>query len=192
MQLHFDNIIATMVAGIVILILAMLYRSGQASQTDAAGFYHGSVQTEALVDMIERDFTNIGAGAPAGSRIVSYQWSGNTGHFEFRTIVDTTANAPAQQIRYTATAVSSPVCQQAGVSCVEVVRTTLVNGQWQVSGRSASTLSVMQITPAPLTGNLADVREVAVRMESISPFGEGKVVRRNTWQSRFRPVNLAL
>jgi hypothetical protein len=193
MQFLHDNIIASIIAGGILLTLALLQIRGQQANVQAGQFYVNRVQSLGFLEVLQRDFANIGAGVQGTgqSMIVEHAWSGTTKRFEFRAVVDTTAGAPVQQVRYELTTSTDPVCTSQGVTCYQVRRLIRQGTTYVETGRSHSTLTEFDVQLFPAGATLANVREVGVRMSAMSPMGEDKIVRRSTFETRFRPLNLA-
>lgn len=193
MSSFIDHLSASLVAGIVILMLVGMHHRGQATAVESVLFYANRAQALSLVEMIERDFPNIGSGVAAGDpMLLSHAWSGSTGHFEFWAAVDSAAGAPAQHIRYEAVPSESAVCEQAGLACFEVRRLVRAGSGFEVSGRSQETLTAFEIELLPVGAPLERVREVRVKMAALSPSGGAGTVPQTSWETRFRPFSLAL
>jgi len=194
MQLIYDNLSAVLVGTVVLLILAGIHLTSRTAGTEAGMYYMNRVQTLTLIQMIERDFPNIGAGVDPQQRdmIAAYSWSDENRRFEFRATIDSTAAAPVHRIRYEVAPVTNPTCAEAQVQCYEVQRMVDAGSGFEVTGRSNTFVTDFEIELSPQTGDLADVREVRVRLAALSPGGDNSVVSRTSWESRFRPFSLSL
>jgi hypothetical protein len=194
MQLIYDNLAAILVGTVVLLILAGIHLSSQTAGAEAGMYYMNRVQTLSLIQMIERDFPNIGAGVDPQQRdmITAYTWTEDERRFEFRAVVDTTEGAPVERIQYRVEPVDNPACERLEIQCYEVQRLADTGNGFEPSGRSNTFVTDFQIEISPQTGNLADVREIRVRLAALSAAGEASIVGRSNWETRFRPFNLTL
>lgn len=194
MQLIYDNITAILIGTVVLLILAGIHLTSQTAGAEAGMYYMNRVQTLSLIQMIERDFPNIGAGVDPQQRdmITAYEWTEEERRFEFRAVVGTAEGAPVERVQYRVEPVENETCARLGIQCYEVQRLANAGSGFVVSGRSNTFVSDFQIEVSPQTGNLADVREIRVRLTALSPAGESSTVGRTNWETRFRPFNLTL
>ncbi len=194
MQFIYDNMVAGLVAAIVLFMLIGVQLATQRANIDANLHYMSRAQTLSLIEMIERDFPNIGAGVEPGSdpMIERYDWSGSTRWFEFRAATDPTESAPVELIRYVVSPSTSPICEEADVSCLKVERLVDAGSGFQPSGASAETLTEFEIELTPDTGALGDVRGIRVRLAALSMAGEASLIGRTTWETRFHPFSLGL
>lgn len=194
-MMHFhDHIIAGIVGSIVLLLIVSIQHRGHEANIEAGLFYANRAQTLSLIEMIERDFPNIGSGVEPGTQpmLVDYEWSETQRYFEFFATVDSAAAAPIERIRYEAVAAQAEACTQAQVDCFEVQRLVWNGTGFVVSGRSQPTLTDFEIRLFPTPDALDAVREVEVRFAALSPLGEDQITRRTTWQTRYSPFSLTL
>lgn len=195
MQFIYDNLIASLVAAIVLFMLIGVQLATQRANVEANLHYMNRAKTRALIEMIERDFPNIGSGVEAGTEamITSYGWTDPAyRHFEFKAVTDPSPGASPQAIRYLMMPSNSPVCEQAEVPCWRVERQVDAGSGFEAAGSSGETLTEFEIELLPFTGDLREVREVRVRLASLSPAGEEGLVGRTTWETRFHPFSLGL
>lgn len=194
MQFIFDNLVASVVAGIVLFMLLGAQLATQRANVDANLHYMNRVHTRSLVEMIERDFPNIGAGVEAGAdpMIAVYDWTGPTRRFEFWAVTGPSESATVERIQYVVSPSEAPACQAAGLSCWKVERQVDAGSGFRPSGASTETLTEFEIELSPNTGNLRDVREVRVRLSALSPAGDDALVGRSVWETSFRPYSLSL
>jgi hypothetical protein len=194
MQFIYDNLTAVLVGTVVLLIVAAIHLTSQTAGAEAGMYYMNRVQTLSLIQMIERDFPNIGAGVDPQQRdmITAYTWTEEERHFEFRAVVGNTEGAPVERVQYRLEPVENPTCERLEIQCYEVQRLADTGLGFVVSGRSNTFVSDFQIEVSPQTGNLADVREIRVRLSALSLAGENSTVGRTNWETRFRPFNLTL
>lgn len=194
-MMHFhDHIIAGLVGSIVLLLIISIQHRGHEANIEAGLFYANRAQTLGLIEMIERDFPNIGSGVEPGSQpmLADYAWTEQERYFEFLATVDSTADAPVERIRYEVVPAQAEACTRAQVDCFEVRRLVWNGSSFAVSGRSQSTLTDFEIQLLPTPTALESVREVDVRFAAISPLGEDQITRRTTWQTRYTPFSLSL
>ena len=194
MQFIYDNMIAAMVAAIVLFMLIGVQLSAQRANIDANLHYMSRAQTLSLIEMIERDFPNVGAGVEPGTdpMIESYDWSGSTRWFEFRAATEPSESAPVERIRYVVSPSDSPICEEVAVDCLKVERLVDDGSGFRPSGASAGTLTEFEIELTPSTGTLRDVRGIHVRLAALSMAGEASLISRTSWETRFHPFSLGL
>lgn len=90
MQFLLDHLSAAVIAGGVILLLAVFARTEQGSSVEAAGYHANRVAALAVSDQLTSDLRNLGMGVPAGSpSVLALEEEGDeTVAFEFVTAID--------------------------------------------------------------------------------------------------------
>jgi hypothetical protein len=194
MQFLYDNVMAILVGSAVLLILGAIHLRTQNAGAEAGMYYMNRVQTMTLINMIERDFPNIGAGVnPQTQTMISgYSWSENERRFEFFAAIDSAAGAPVQRIQYRVVPAENQTCDRSQVQCYEVQRLIDSGAGFELTGRSNAFVTDFEIELFPTSSPLRDVREVRVRLAALSPSGANSTVGRTSWETRFRPFNLSL
>lgn len=204
MQFLFDHLTAVMISGLIILVAVQVQRTSQDTQVETTRYYANRTHLVAFIDMLERDFQNIGSGVdPAQPMILDFSWTDSQKYLEFRATVDTTASAPVEQIKYQLVPTHLVDMGQEGtpemVQCYELQRLVYdpVALDYQLDGKSAETLTDFEIelrTGAgyPVGANLDETRAILVRVGALSPLGVDRITERTRWQTRFQPVNLTL
>jgi hypothetical protein len=194
MQFIYDNVMAILVGSAVVLVLGVLHLRTNDAGAEAGLYYMNRVQTMVLINMIERDFPNIGAGVDPQSRdmISGYTWSEDERRFEFNAAIDSALGAPVERIQYRVVPAENPMCARHQVECFEVQRLVRSESGFEITGRSNNFVTDFEIELFPESADLRDVREVRVRLVALSPSGAKSTVGHTRWETRFRPFNLSL
>ncbi len=202
MHVIYDNLIAVLISGFLLLILVQLNRSGNEARVDSTRYYAGRIQATAFTETLQRDFRNIGSGVDAAQTMIdAFQWDSNDKYIEFYTTVGSGAGAPVEQIRYEVE--NAPDCQTRvsrnatpdPIPCFRVDRSVWDGTQFVKDGGSMDTLTEFEIelrdgNGTSVAGNLDDTREITLQMVAMSPLGEERIIKRMRWQTRFHPFNL--
>ena len=198
MHLLYDHLLAIRIAGIIFLVLLQLQVTGQQTQVETTLHYANRTQMVSFIETVQRDFQNVGAGVgPATQMIVSYTWDETEKSIEFRATVDTTAGSPVELIKYQLLAATGESVCDGETTCYEVQRFVHDGTAYQPDGKSVNTLTDFEIelrtwNGTPVTTNLAETRQIFVRVAALSPMGEEGIIKRSRWQTLFRPINLTL
>lgn len=197
-----DHIISIMIGGLVMLIMATVYLDGQEAGVEITMQYSGRVNALNLIEMVQRDFSNIGSGVDtADPMILDYVWNATTKYIEFRGVVDTAATAPVELLRYQVVFVDSAQINfndsLQTVALFEVQRLVDDAGTYRETGVSASTIrefdvSLLNATGSSVGGAFNDTRQIEVRMVALPSAIDTRINRHNYWQTRIRPPNLTL
>ena len=200
MHVIYDNLIAVLISGFLLLILVQLNRNGNQARVDTTRYYAGRAQATSFIETLQRDFRNIGSGVDATDAMISaFQWDDVDKFIEFYATIEPDP-APVKHIRYKK--VSAPDCEildengePASTPCFQVVRFVYDGTQWVEKGGSMETLTKFKIeirdgNGANASGNPDDTREIAVQMVALSPLGEDGIIKRTRWQTQLRPTNL--
>jgi hypothetical protein len=154
-----------------------------------------------LVDMIEQDFANIGAGMlnpnlTAADAAVTLRGS-ESGYqvFRFRGLPSPTATATAV-ITYRWRADGTATLAD-GTTVTTLLVERLVDGT--VTGSSFDNVTTFDIDLReddlepfdPATGDYDDIRYVDVDIAMVSPLGTDGIVEQTRWAKQFRPINLS-
>ena len=191
MQFLLDNLVATVVAGVVSLLLVAISVDRAEGTRDAVRLQaHQSVQTS-FTEQLEWDLTNAGVLVPSGATAVQ-TITGDT--FSFYGLVDTVGTSGL--ISY----VRVPADSLDGSAVFAVER--YVDGVR--SGGTVGVLSRFDIDAlsnggVPVTiGTLDQTRSVRVSTEWVLPFAEDdgartrQALRRSAWSTHVRPLGLQL
>lgn len=159
MDVWLDHLTATLVAGVVILILAAVWYRGQVSAIATTNTYRDRGRIEVLRETIDRDMARLGAGVGESEEaILAYTWSGPTRTFEFQGQIASTADV--DRIRYRAT---ETACTAAEGTCWRLVRQEFNGTGYVTDGFDLEVESVeIVLTPAgsPSDATAADVRVI--------------------------------
>jgi hypothetical protein len=193
---------AILVSVVTVTLLAALAMDQQSARIDAIKYYSGRVNASQFVEIMERDFRNIGVGVEKGTaKIIDYRWDESKKYFEFKSMVDTMANASPRQIRYEMTPAAHIKFvvgnRRDSLAAYKVVRYHFENGAYKGDGGSVHSITHFNITlldqyEQDVSKNLENARLIDVGMIALSPLGEDESAGRFRWHTRYRPVNLAL
>ena len=207
MQVIFDNLIAVLISGFLLLMLVQLNRNGNQARVNTTRYYAGHVQATSFIETLQRDFRNIGSGVDAADAMINaFQWDDDDTFIEFYATIQpdtipTAPPAPVELIRYEKVAVPdcqtrvSRYAQPDPIPCFRVDRSVWDGTQFVKEGGSMDTLTEFKIeirdgNGANASGNPDDTREIVVRMAALSPLGEDGIIKRTRWQTRLQPTNL--
>jgi hypothetical protein len=176
--MHFllDNLIATIVAGSIFLILVGVNHRNQQAAFESVNFYAMRQQQIAFVDLLKRDMQNVTrleTAAEQGTDFVLFVTEPNTSN-EIRVIYRREAVAGTNFYRIQRYEIQ-------GASQVAAGRSPDTVSSWQIVGRNAANQPVLDPTAAT---------QVYVNVEMGAPFREGKTVKRARWDAAFRPPML--
>jgi len=176
--MHFllDNLIATLVAGSVFLILIGINHRNQQAAFEAVNFYAMRQQQIAFIDMLKRDMQNV-------TRLETATEQGN----EFILFVTEPSTSNEIRVIYR----REPVI---GTDYVRIQRYEIQGSSQVAAGRSADTISHWQIVARnaasqPVVDPTA-ATQVYINFEMGAPFREGRIVKRARWDAAFRPPML--
>ncbi len=198
MLLLYDHLVAVLIGGFIFLVLVQMQQTGIQAQVEVTRYYASRTQMVGFIEMLQRDFQNVGAGVdPSDQMMVSFSWDDTEKSIEFLATVDTTAGAPVELIKYQLLSVPSQESHCEKVECYEIQRFVHDGTAYQADGKSMNTLTEFEIqlrmwNGSPVVGDLDDTREIFVRVVALSPMGEGGFIKRSRWQTQFRPINLTL
>lgn len=197
MQFLLDHLAAVVITGFVILILGTVSFRGQSASIDSTQYFAQKRMLLDLVQMVERDFSNIGSGGTApGTAVISFDTLGTVKNFTFRARPDSIAvpnfilTAPST-IRYE--------WQQAGTVALRTGNVTtytlrrLVDGN--LAGSSTGYITSFDIDffapgGTPVAATVDSMRVVRLDVAAVSPLGRGNNIEQSRWTKVFRPVNL--
>lgn len=174
--MHFllDNLVATIIAGSIFLILIGVNHRNQQAAFESVNFYAMRQQQISFVDLLKRDMQNV-------TRLESTQEVGN----DFTMFVTEPNTSDEVRVIYRREAVSGTDYYRIR-RLVEVTPGTLVP-----QGRSSETVALWHIrarnSSSQPVNSVEAATQVYVRFEMGAPFREGKVVQRARWDAAFRP-----
>jgi hypothetical protein len=181
MQFILDNLVATVVAGMIFMIMVGVNHRNQQAVVEATNFYALRKQQLAFVDVLKRDLKNVIraedlAQHPSDSTFAFVAWSDSThtaqSRIEYRQKwVGRRDTVDLYQIRRFEQPVPAGVKTPAGASMPTVT-------DWKIEARNAVSL------PAADT---AAVRQFYVVFEVTAPFRSGDTVNRTRWEVSYRP-----
>ena len=180
------HIIGTMIAIMVFVILIGTQHAAQEASVDAAQYYMSKTRMLALVDLIERDFTNIGSGMQnVQDAIATLDTTSATRQFTFWARTDP-ASTDAQQISYQWTLTGT----QEDDPHYEITRLVDGNPSMSLNSMTEVVVRLFDENLNPVVGNYPDTRRIYVGVRAaISDDGSGSI-EQTQWSSMFRPVNL--
>ena len=202
MQIHFDHLIAIFIASMLTLMLFQTQQSIQDTQMEATQYYAGRTHVVAMIDMLEHDFRNMGAGVDVTEpMILDYKWDAVNRHIEFLAKVDTSITATVDSLKYIlAPSKTAEITLDDSLQTVQLyeLQRHIFNGStYTIDGVSMDTILDMEIELTkeggiPLGPDLNETREISIKVTALSPLGVGKIVQRFRWQTTFKPYHLFL
>jgi len=202
MFLQLDHLIASVVGGIVLLMMLTVHFSSQQSNVDSIRYYMNHTQTLAFIDALKSDFPNVGAGVTEGDPMILDLQHGDslTTTFEFLATVDTTAGATVERLRYQVVFSDSVVTDdntgtKEAVYRIERLRYNGVS--YDMTGASAAFIIDFDITlydasnKKITTTDYTQAHTLVVDLTSLSPLGDDGIIGKMKWQRRFRLPNIS-
>lgn len=176
--MHFllDNLIATIVAASIFLILVGINHRNQQAAFESVNFYAMRQQQIAFVDLLKRDMQNVTrleTATEQGNEFILFVTEPSTSN-EVRVIYRREPVAGSEYVRIQR-------YEMQGGSLVTSGRSSDTVSQWQIIGRNAANQPVVDPTAAT---------QVYVNFEMGAPFREGRTVKRARWDAAFRPPML--
>lgn len=205
--------VATVIAGLVLLTMFRVQVRGQEASLDAIRYRSAKKSQLSMVEVIERDFNNIGSYMYWNSATNSYTgtdldpadvirpgWHDSTAvqggyRYWFQFLSQTDSLQAPSTIRYEWEPMAGGVATLTDGTqrqLYELRRT--VNGALTTS---SSLVTEFRVTPlpdasTPIMVNLHDARVFRVRLHSISPLGKAETVEETLFDATYRPVGLAI
>ena len=194
MQFLIDHITSIVIGAVLILIVAGVQLRGQNSSVDATQYSAAKTRLLDLAQMMERDFSNIGAGvstAAMASAIQTFDTLSSTRVFAFYGRVDQ-ADPDSHLIRYEWVPTDSVTLKNSQVVTTYQI-TRLVDGAYTASSLPTVTqvrIDLMDADSNAVGGMYSNTRFVSVDITAVSPLGVGDEIEQPRWQRIFRPANL--
>lgn len=185
------QLVALVVAGVVILIIANVNLRVQKASIAATQYQSAKTNQTDLVGVMDRDFRNIASSYPnyalnPDSAIVAFDSSGT-----FTFWAQTERGAPPQLVSYTWSQTGTVKVDTAYVPAYAISRT--VNGS--AAGGSAGSVIAFSIGLLDTNGNttaaFSDTRQIQVDLSMISSLGANELTQTNNWATVIRPTALA-
>ena len=192
MLFNLDNLAATLIGGVLVLILIVTQFRAQQANTDRAALYTAKVQTLAFADVLVRDFSNLGVEMPRDRRIGrhSVNQDGLTDTLRFSR-VDTSGDT--LNIEYRLVAAGSFVHEDSTTILYQIER--YENGVY--TGGSTPTMRSFTIElldegGGPVTVDLRQARQVRIGFVNMLPYGdpEDHYISATYWGTTLRPRSL--
>jgi len=192
MQNWIAQMVALVVAGVVILIIASVNLRVQRGSIATTQYQAAKTSQTDLVGLIDRDFRNIGASYPnyalPPDKAISVFDSSN-GIFAFW--AQTTPGQPPDSVRYQWSKSGKVKIDTAYVDAYSISRT--INGN--AAGGSAGSVTRFELRllddEGNATGTLSNTRQIEVNLSLVSSLGSSEFVETNDWQTVIRPTALA-
>jgi len=192
MQFLLDHIAATMIAGLLLLVILATQFAGQQTNIDATQYYDAKIRLLDLVQSVERDFTNIGSGIDSvKSAIQEFDTLSVPAHISFAARTDSTI-PDWQLVTYQWEETGSVTLKDYSTIPTFTVQ-RLINGA--VSGTSTGAITgfrvdLLRADSISITTNFEDMRLVNVIMSTASTLGTNEQVEQCQWRKQFRPMNM--
>jgi hypothetical protein len=191
MQNWIGQLIAIVVAGVVLFIIASVNLRVQRGSVATTQYQAAKINQVDLVGLIDRDFRNIGASYPnytlaPEDAIIAYDSAG--GYFSFW--AQTEPGMPPDSVRYEWSPSGTVKIDTAYVTAYSLQRK--VNGT--LTGGSAGAVTRFDLDFLDATGNPTapiNAQQIEVNLSIISSLGSSDFVETNDWQTVIRPTALA-
>lgn len=201
MQLIWDNLVAIIVGGAVLLMMATMTLRNVEPKAESFHYYDMRVHMNTLTETIRQDFVNIGAGTDSGEQMLFAPVAISdsiTSSFRFRATLGLDESAVPENLKYELTEVAGGCAMADGatVSCYRLARflCDAGYGSCEASGTSTPSITMFAVKLLDDQGNPTidptEARGVRVRLAAVPPDGRSAVVPQVRWESSFRPVNL--
>ncbi|MDX1740687.1 MAG: hypothetical protein R3178_05305, partial [Rhodothermales bacterium] len=188
MQFLLDHIAAVVITGFIILIIGAVSFRGQTASIDSTQYFAQKRMLLDLVQMAERDFTNIGSGGtPPGTAIISFDTSGTVKEFTFRARPDSIAVpnfilTPPSTIAYEWQEVGTLNLTTGSAKAYTVERK--VDGV--VAGRSTGYITSFDIDffaagGTSVAATADSMRVIRLDVTAVSPLGRGNNIEQSRW-----------
>lgn len=197
MQMILDLVVATVIAGTILLITLAVEFRGQQASVAATQYQAAKKGILSAVEWLEQDMNNLGSGfSPATDAIQHLDTTSSPREFSFYARTDS-ATATAQLVTYEWEASESVVLENTSpptqVPLYEFRR--FIDGA--LAGTTPATFTKFDIhlldrDSVSVTANLEDTRQVFVELAAISPLTKGSFMEQTRWNAVFRPVNLTM
>lgn len=175
MQFVLDNLLASMIAGMVFLILASATLQNQLASVETSNLYTLKTQELGFIEVLKRDLHGVSkvsnvAENPADSSFTFYAQLDNADTTKVpvtykRTKVGMRGNVPLYQIKRFESGLP------AGASMVTMT-------SWKIEARNVEGGSI---------ADPADAGQIYVRFEAAAPWKDDDAIRRTRWEATFRP-----
>ena len=190
MHFLFDNIVASIVGAVILLVMVATHHRNQLASIEATSYYMLQQQVLDFTSTIQRDMQNLSSIQTLKESADTTE-TGYVGKFVFRAQTSPT-DTTKRLITYRRK--NAGVRQrkgQANIKLYQVVR--LVDGN--MTGGSIATLTSWSIQGLNEAGNsassLGDVKQIKVSMAAATPIEvvtpDGVTIRDTRWESTFRP-----
>ncbi|MGA7303731.1 MAG: hypothetical protein WBW88_02605 [Rhodothermales bacterium] len=191
MQNWIAQLVAVVVAGTVIFIIAAVNLRVQRGAVATTQYQASKTNEVDLVGLIDRDFRNIGSSYPnfsldPNAAIIAFDSSGT-----FAFWGQTKRGFAPDSIRYSWSQTGTVLVDSAYVPAYSISRT--VNGV--PAGGSAGSVTSFSLRLLDNDGNgiaaLSDTRQIEVNLSIVSSLGANAYTGTNDWQTVIRPTALA-
>ena len=199
MYLIWDNLVALIIAGTVVLLLASIQMRGQDAAIETRQFESMKSAQHRLTAVIEQDFKNIGSGyllSGAGAQL-AIDTTSEVRTFSFNARTDP-ANKEAQRVTYRWEEVDEVELRSGDmVPVIRLERQAGNSAPWTtLSHRSITDLGItlrnenLSVIQSNSAETLSRTKRIDVSLRMISPLGTGNTFEVITWNKRIRPPNL--
>ncbi len=190
MQFLFDNLLSTLIAGSIVLILAAATLTASRSSRDATGYYAARARTRTVVTALEADLPNVGNEVPAATpAFTAYTSTASQKVLEFRGLI---AGATAvQRVRYEAVPTTDSSCPSTS-ACWALSRAAYTDGGTATAVQRIGTVGAFDVTLLPAGATMSTATALDVRVVFFPPSGANGAVQQQTFAKRYRLANLAL
>ena len=193
MHLLLDHAVAFLVAAAILFTIVGLQLRGQRAAIDTSQYYNSKEGAQALLELVEQDFHNLGAGMLDPSRAIL-----PVGAQSFQFYGQTDLSVPdSQLVSYTWTETGTVSLESGEVDTYRVTR-TVDGAATATSFDSVTDFSItlrdedlLVITDDTNPAQLARTRRIDVSATAVSQFGVGETIEETRWFRNIRPANLS-
>lgn len=173
MTLILDNITATIVAGVLFLMIFAMQIRVQTNGVEETLYYEAKRATLGFASILERDLVNAGFKSTPGDSVIT----GYTNYLDQDSVVVTSSlvfwgigsNGTRTRIRYTTTPTDSVMVRDGLAAAYRVERHEHTGGLWKMTGASPGTLvqfEVELLDHNDFVTSLAEARKFRIRLSN--------------------------
>lgn len=201
-----EYIAATVIAGVLALLLFNIQAQSQQTAIDSTQYRVAKTSVMDLIQMVEQDLKNLGSQHPSSSTSTAVHPLPGGATFGILGAPDTTSSPRTFQFYAQATRGAAPSLVR--YEWGEDGTVTLSNGTTKptyrvrryvdgtLDGQSFDTVTRFRIwlleTDGNAITNIGETRQVFAEIRSVSPLGKGDTIEETRWSSVFRPLALII
>lgn len=205
MQVMIDNLAAFVIGTIILLAVFAMVAASNDGAIEAVQVDMGKTELRLLVDALEQDMNNMGAGMPnpnfnGANRVVrTYTKSGGKTTLLFQALQSDTGTPSPSDVTYEWEQ-SGTITFPDNTTAPTWTVTRTADGATSTFGtattfsvkmlKDSKVLGIREVLPDSPADSLALIRYVEVAVGLAAPAGTESLIQRTQWAKRFRPTNL--